>query len=212
MFSGFHWALISPTFGSVNASMNKSFHFKKYYQQAAILLGCLFFFSCENDPEKVRQLSENRATVEEAKNIETIMSEGGKLKAHLTAPYMIRVQADTIYVEFPKTLAVDFFDSTGKAESHVTALYGKYFESFNKVFLRDSVVVTNIKGDTLRTPELWWDQGAQKIYTDKKVRLHMGTGDKIVGLYGLDAKQDLSEIEFREASGVIIPKDSTAKQ
>jgi LPS export ABC transporter protein LptC len=187
--------------------------YKRYFQQAAILLSCLFFFSCENDPETVRKLTENRATVEEANGIETLMSEGGRMKARLTAPYMLRVQADTLYVEFPRSLKVDFFDSTGKVESHLSARYGKYFESLNKVYLRDSVVVSNIKGDTMRCPELWWDQGTQKFYTDKIARLHLGSGDRFVGKSGFEAKQDLSEVKFIEVmeSSVLI-KDSTSSQ
>ena len=163
----------------------------KLLVQAAIFCGCLFLFSCENDIEKVNAWNKKKVMVEEATKVESLFSQEGKLRAKLTAPLMLRYQSDTIYVEFPKTLHVDFFDSTGKKESQLDARYGKYFESLNKVFLKDSVVVANIKGDTLRSPELWWDQNKQKFYTDKLVRLK--TVDKqIYGGRGMEADQDLS--------------------
>jgi len=87
------------------------------------------------------------------------------------------------------------------------ALYGKYFESENKVFLRDSVVVINVKGDTLWSPELWWDQKLEKFYTDKPVRYHTKF-DKIMGNHGLDVKQDLSGVIFHDPTGIFLVHDS----
>ncbi len=49
--------------------------------------------------------------------------------------------------------------------------YARYREYERKVFLKDSVVVINIlKGDTLKTDELWWDQDKEEFYTDRPVR------------------------------------------
>jgi LPS export ABC transporter protein LptC len=189
--------------------MSKRILKNNFGQQAALLLGCLFFFSCENDPETVRQLNTVKASVEEARNIETLMSEGGHIRARLTAPYMLRYQADTNYVEFPRTLRVTFYDSASKPESLLGARYGKYYESLNKVYLRDSVVVFNTKGDTLRTPELWWDQNAQKFYTNKQVHIKK-SGNIIFGKFGLEAKQDLSEITIHQPSGIVPVPDSMA--
>jgi hypothetical protein len=63
-------------------------------------------------------------------------------------------------------------------------------------------------GDTLRSPDLWWDQKTEKIYTDKPVRIH--TRDKIIfGQFGLVAAQDFSEYVINQAKGEFtVPKDS----
>jgi hypothetical protein len=47
--------------------------------------------------------------VEEGKNIESYMSQGGKMKAKLTAPIMLRYMLDTPKVEFTKSYACRFF-------------------------------------------------------------------------------------------------------
>ena len=171
--------------------------------RAAIISGCFFICACENDIEKVNALTNKREMAEEAKNIEIIFSQGGKLKAKLTAPLMLRYQTDSAYIEFPKTLHVDFYDSTGNRESWLDARYGKYFESINKVLLKDSVKVINIKGDTLTTSELWWDQNAKKFYTDSVVRII--TKDRYIrGGQGLEASQDLDWTLIKRPTGTVL--------
>ena len=163
---------------------------------------CVFLFSCENDTKVINDLSRNRTSVEEAKDVVSYMSQEGMMRAKLTSPLMLRVQSDTQYVEFPKTLHVDFYDSSKKIESWLDAHYGKYFESLSKVYLKDSVVVINTKGDTLRSPDLWWDQNTKMFYTDKLARYY--TKDKqIFGGKGLEATQDLKSVTFKQTTGII---------
>ncbi|TAL46765.1 MAG: LPS export ABC transporter periplasmic protein LptC [Chitinophagaceae bacterium] len=148
---------------------------------------------------------------EEARDIESYMSQQGQMRAKLTSPFMIRYITDTVYVEFPKTLHVDFFDDSTLVETRLDALYGKYYESLNKVYLRDSVRVINRDGDTLRCPELWWDQTLQKFYTDKPARLD-GNDKHLVGNQGLEATQDLKVITFKYPTGPFRVKESSVPQ
>lgn len=164
---------------------------------AAMVCSCFFFLACENDQKTIDEMTKPKAMVEEAKTIETYLSQGGLLKAKLWAPYMLRSSSDTTFVEFPKTLHVDFYDSTGKVDSHLDAKYGKYFESLSKVYLRDSVLVYNFKGDSMRSPDLWWDQNTQRFYTDKPVWIK-NQGVVLFGREGMDCKQDLSELHVKE--------------
>ena len=145
---------------------------RKYKNLAAIFIGCFFISSCENDLTEIRSLGSKRIGVEEGKQIESYLSQDGKVKAKLMAPLMLRYQVDTPRVEFPKTLKVEFFDANLKVESRLFAKYGEYKENENKVFLRDSVVVFNVSGDTLFCKELYWDQQKAIFYTDKNVIIH----------------------------------------
>lgn len=176
-----------------------------------LIFCCLFLFSCENDVRKVNETNERKPNVEEAFKIESYLSEGGLQRAKLIAPYMKRYTLDTSYLEFPRSLHVNFFDSAGKVESQVDARYGKYLETQSKVYLRDSVVAFNVKGDTLRTPDLWWDQNTRKFYTDKVVRFKSST--KIIyGGKGFEADQDLSHYTIFQPTGIIIVPDSLTAQ
>jgi LPS export ABC transporter protein LptC len=163
---------------------------------------CVCIFSCENDPRRVTELTEKVVMQEEATQIDSYLSQGGKLKAHLKAPLMVRVNADTIYVEFPKSLHVDFYNDSTVIDTRLDCRYGKYFENLNKVYLRDSVVVITTKGDTLKSPDLWWDQNAKIFYTEKYAVYH-GIGKSIYGGKGLVATQDLSSVIFNQPTGTV---------
>ena len=191
--------------------MNNLFRHKWFTRQAAFIWGCLFVMGCENSQRSLDEWKERRQLVEEAKDIQTFFSQGGKMKSRLTAPLMLRYTSDSVYVEFPKSLRMVFFDSLGREQSRMDARYGKYYESFNKAYMRDSVVVANATGDTLWTPDLWWDQGKQQFYTDKKVRIYR-KGDRIYGGQGLEAKQDLTNIIIKQPTGTVIVPDSLAAQ
>ena len=179
-----------------------SLHKKNLYA-AALIIGCCFVYGCENDEKKINDWTKKVVLTEEATNIESYLSQEGKMKAKLKAPLMIRVAADTLYVEFPQSLHVDFFgDSSNKIETWLDSRYGKYYESFGKVYLRDSVIVITAKGDTLKSPDLWWDQNTKLFYTDKFATYH-GIGKSIYGGKGLVATQDLNSVIFNEPTGTV---------
>lgn len=178
------------------------------FSAAAFITGCCFLFACENDAKKVADWTKKVVMTEEAIDIDSYLSQHGVMKARMKAPLMIRVYADTgTFVEFPKTLHVDFYDDSTRIESRLDSRYGKYFESANKVYLRDSVVVITVKGDTLKSPDLWWDQNTKMFYTDKYAIYH-GIGKNIYGGKGLIATQDLSSVIFNQPTGTVQVTDN----
>ena len=185
---------------------------RKYWLFLLFPLVTVVFLSCENNVKDLPSATKKKPVPEEGNQIESYLSEGAKVKGKLVAPYMLRYQqADTPYVEFPRSLHVDFYNDSMVIESKLDALYGKYFQTQSKVFLRDSVVVKNIlKGDTLHCRELWWDQNTQKFYTDKPVRIY--TKDKILYGTGLEADQSFRWYTIKKISGsVLAPQNSLPK-
>lgn len=168
----------------------------------------LFLFSCENDEKEVDALTKKIISVDEGIDIVSYYSQEGKVKAKLTAPLMRNYQTDSPYIEFPKSLHVDFYNDSMRIESQLNARYGKYRQNEKKVFLRDSVEVFNINGDTLRSRELWWDQVRKQFYTDKPARIYRADKTIIYGENGLTAAQDFSEVTIHKSSGQLpAPKD-----
>jgi LPS export ABC transporter protein LptC len=176
----------------------------------AALAGCFFISSCVTDEKEVREIFQKKIGVDEARGVESYMSQGGIMKAKLTAPLMLRYQDTLPRVEFPNTLHVDFFDDSLRIQSQLDAHYARYLESQNRIFLRDSVRVFNIKGDTLFCQELWWDQPEAKFYTEKPVRIHQpGT---IINGVGLTAPQDFKTFTmFRITNSVLRVNDGATK-
>ena len=192
-------------------SVDRSYRYSSFHVACILCLTLFIVISCENDPKDIENWTKKAELREEAKTVESYLSDGGVMKAKLTAPLMYRYQRDTIYTEFPNTLHVDFYGDSVKIESWLFAKYGIYYDNLNKVYLRDSVVVINVEGDTLRCPELWWDQNMQKFYTDKPSTLD-GKDKHITGNQGLEATQDLKVIQFKYPTGPFNVKEGTMPQ
>lgn len=181
---------------------------------AAFLIGCFFMLACENDVNVVKELGKKKPGIEEGKNITSYLSMGGKMKAKLTAPLLLRYQGDSaLKSEFPKTLFVEFYNDSMKLESTLRANYGRYIENENKIYLRDSVVIIRINGDTLETSELFWDQTLGRFHTDKPVTTSQrNPRQKLYAKKGFSSNQTLTDITYYEldlGSFLILP-DSTA--
>ena len=180
---------------------------KKLRKAFSLLFTVFLLAACENDLQEVNALSEKKTSVEEGHQIVSYLSQSAKMKAKLTAPLMRRYQTDSPYVEFPRSLHVDFFDDSLRIESKLEARYGRYKENEQKVFLKDSVVVSNLKGDTLWCRELWWDQQLQQFYTNKAVRIRRP--DLMIYGKGLKAAQDLSWYNLDSVFGIMqVPRQA----
>lgn len=183
---------------------------------AALTIGCFFMLACENDVNVVKELGKKKPGIEEGKNIVSFLSMGGKMKAKLTAPLLLRYQGDSaLKSEFPQTLFVEFYNDSMKLESTLRANYGRYMENENKIYLRDSVVIIRINGDTLETSELLWDQTLGRFHTDKPVTTSQRSPrQKLFAKKGFSSNQTLTDITYYEldlGSFLILP-DSTASK
>ena len=172
---------------------------------AALITGCFFIAACENSYEDIRQATSKRIGVEEAKEVTINYSINGKTKARITAPVMLRYQDTIPYTEFPKTIHADFYGDTSLVvESWLDARYGRYMESEDKVFLKDSVrVINHNTGDTLYCNELYWDRSKRdkEFYTDKPVRIRTRT--HIIDGRGLEAPQNFKDWHIIEPRGFV---------
>jgi LPS export ABC transporter protein LptC len=173
-----------------------------FFFTALVLLSC-FFISCENSLDEINKITAKRIGIDTAKGVKIIYSIGSKTKSRITAPLMLRHQDAVPYIEFTKTIHADFFDDSLNVESTMDAHYAKYNETESKVFLRDSVVVINTKGDTLYCNELYWDRKrtGEEFYTDKPVRIRTPT--EILNGDGLDAPQDFNNWHLINGRGIV---------
>jgi LPS export ABC transporter protein LptC len=166
----------------------------------------LWLGACENDPAEIEAYTKESKEIEEARDIKANFSQAGKMKAILEAPTMYRVKGDTVYTEFPDSVLVTFYSVTGAVENVVSANYARYFELLKKVYLRDSVVVYSMTGDTIFARDMWWDQTKEIFYSDKPVRVYRGM-DRLNG-DGIRATQDFKKTTIINPKGpVAIPDE-----
>lgn len=182
------WLIATKRWLYVTGLKNQNKNIASIYILPLVIL--MFATSCGNSDADIDEYNKKSLGIEEIKNADINYTIGGKPKAKLTSPLMLRVQQSNPYVEFPKTLHVDFFNEKGEVDSRLDARYGKYFEQQSKVFLKDSVRVINILGDTLYCNELWWDRNrtGREFYTDKPVRIRKKM--EVTDGTGMEAAQD----------------------
>ena len=99
-----------------------------------LLLFFLGLSACENDDRVLNDWTRSVALTEEATDIQSFISQSGKRKALIVAPYMVKQNRDTISMTFPRTVHCDFYDDSMRIDSRLDARYGVYYENLNKVF------------------------------------------------------------------------------
>ncbi|MRG46779.1 LPS export ABC transporter periplasmic protein LptC [Chitinophaga sp. SYP-B3965] len=173
----------------------------------SILAIVLVFCSCENDMNAVRAFDKSKVGVEQAYDIETIMSQTAHVKGVLTSAYMERHMATPPYTEFPQGLKVVFYSDSLTITSVLTAKYGKLIDGENEMYLRDSVVFLDLKTlQRLDCKDLRWDPKKALFVTDRFCRVAR-PGDTIYSI-GMNANQDFSAVNFFDVDGVVSPQDS----
>lgn len=60
-----------------------------------IFWGALLMLSCENSESDIQALNRRSVQKDEARKVESFLSQGGQVKARLITPVMLRVNADT---------------------------------------------------------------------------------------------------------------------
>jgi LPS export ABC transporter protein LptC len=178
----------------------------KRLQHFLLLLLLTGIAACENDYNQIQDLQRKKLTVDEVKQVESYFSQAGKVKAKLTAPYMLRYFDSVPRVEFPKTLHVDFYNDSLVIESYLDARRGYYYEQQNRVILNDSVVVIRLNGDTLITKELFWEQNLHKLFTNSDVEIRQKT--KTIYGKGFESDEQLKNFKIDSVKGVLLVGDS----
>jgi LPS export ABC transporter protein LptC len=185
--------------------MQQLFHLNKSQLKWLMLLLPMFFYACENDLKKVKQISSQEVNkpVETTVGVDVIYSDSAKVKARMTAPVMLNhtaTKANKQYYEMPKGVHIDFYDPKQKIISTVTAEYA-ITKNLNKVIeLRHNVVVVNDKGDNFKSEELIWDQAGKRFYSSKFSTLTQLEGNVISGST-FRCNEDLTNPEFNQSTG-----------
>ena len=162
-----------------------------------------FFSSCENDIEKINQVSRaDNSPIERAENIEVLFSDSGFVKMKLTAPVLERYSdSKDPYIIFPKGMKTLFYDRALNITSRLTAEYGIRYERSLRMEARKNVEVVNEKGDKLNTEHLTYEQADRKLRSDEFVKIT--TADEIIYGTGLEANEDFSRYRIFNIKGTI---------
>lgn len=169
---------------------------------ALVFATCLV--ACENDMKDIAALDRTMDVADEFTNIKMSYSDSARIRVYIQAPLMLKQYEKNKLKEdqFPKGINAEFFDDQGKPNSWLSSKNAVRYPSKELVVVRDSVVLFNIEGDTLRTDELYWDSKKGEIYTDRAFRYTKINGERILGRK-FRSDQNFEEYTFEQMSGMI---------
>lgn len=162
----------------------------------------LFFASCENDLDKVNQITaRNTDPVEQGKNIEILYSDSAKIRVKVNAPELKRFVLPKPVVEMPSGVKVEFYDDSLHVTSTLTSNYAIRKDSEQIMEAKNDVVVVNTKGEKLNTEHLIWDEKTRKIYSQEFVKIT--TADEIIMGNGFESNEDFTKYKIFDIKGII---------
>ncbi len=165
-------------------------------------------FSCENDLETITTVTATDETPSEIVNdMHTLYSDSGVVVYEIIATRMEKFNIPEAKTIFKNGIQVNFFKEKDSIVSTLTADYAEIRENENLIVARNNVIFTNFdKKQTLKTEELFWDQKAKRVKTDK--RFYVKGEDSEVWGYGLDTDENFTNYNAHKVSVETVIKDT----
>lgn len=167
-----------------------------------------FLFSCGGEKKEMVDIDfdpETSYTLKET-DVETYVSDSGRTRYKIiTDTWLIFGKAKEPYWFFPDGVYLERFDTAFNTEASIKADTARYFERRKIWKLDGNVDISNFKGERFQTPQLFWDQNVEKIYSDSFIRV--SKGDKINTGIGFSSNQDMSIYKIYNP-GAVIPFDA----
>jgi len=174
-----------------------------------IILFFLVFIACTNDPKLVQEfVLAKEMPIEQIKEADMIQTENGNIKVRIVANTIKRFQNSQPQLIFTDNLVVTFYNDSSKVQSILKADNASVDEHKKIMIASDNVTLESGDNKKLETEELIWDEHANKVYTDKKVKIT--TGKEVVYGEGFSSTPDFTEYSIIKIHGTF-NFDSTEK-
>ena len=167
-----------------------------------MLLLCIFA-SCENDLAEIKRVFDDELTAQEVmREVQILYSDSAEVRVQIESPTLVSyLDQRELRQEFPDGIVVDFFGPGKQPTSTLSAKFGVRMERDRRVVVRDSVIWESRNGDRLETEELIWDEGSEKVFTNKFVTITRP--EEIIYGYGFESNQDFTYSKIKAIEGVI---------
>jgi len=189
--------------------LGRAKHLSKLFWPA-IVTGIMLFSACENDINKIRELSANQINedVDTIHNVDIIYSDSAKVRFRVLAPLLLQYQGKKPYNLMPKTVNIVFFNKDDMTQmGTLTADTAIQSDVDNKFEFHKNVVAKNAKGETFKSDELIWDKNSKTMHSNKVVQITMANGDVMNGT-GFQSDQTLAHWTITQSTGIFIVTDA----
>ncbi len=166
------------------------------------ILFTVVFISCKDDEEAKKVIQKPSFATETGEGVTLTYTDSGMVKAKIKATLMQHFSLSTKpYILMPKGVSGTFFDNDKRVSSFAYADIGIYYDKEKYLVMKQNVKLINVKGDTLSTEYLVWDEVKEKIFTDKFVKIT--TPDQLIYGDGLVSNQNFTEYRITNVKGNI---------
>lgn len=189
-------------------------HISKLCLLAFLAATLLLLQACENDINKIRQLSAvQNSDVDTVRGVETIFSDSAHVKFKLIAPILLLHKKDdkVLFRVMPNGVHLISYDRNLVQTGDLTADTGIQRESDSKIEFHKNVVVKNSKGDVFRSDELIWDQTTKMMHSNKAIQITMANGDITNGI-GFTSDQNFELWTIDKMTGIFNVDEKDTQQ
>ena len=179
---------------------------------AAVML-LSFFTSCSKDKREVVAIKfdPEKSYTMRAINVSSLISDSGVTRYRMnTKLWYVYGKAKDPHWFFPKGVFVEKFDTLFHSEASMKADTAYFYNQRGLWELDGHVVVKSLKGERFDTSQLFWDQKAQKVFSNRDIRIQQQ--EKIIMGKGFESNQEMTEYKIFNTKGVFPINDSPELQ
>lgn len=174
-----------------------------------LLLSAVGFSSCSGD-RKTMAPAVNDSTalpMMTTHGVSTLISDSGVIRYKIIAEqWEMYDKLDTSKWAFEKGVYLEKYDNRMQIDAKVKADTAYYYDKLKLWDLRGHVNILNIKGEKFNTSQLYWDQGKERVYSDRFIRIQQV--DKILTGYGFTSNQQFTDYIINNTAGIFPVEDA----
>ncbi len=187
------------------------------------MVAMLLFPACHRKDVRLRMDAiEDRSAmpVLDAQQVTTLISDSGITRYRITASgWQIYDKAEPSYWEFPNGIFLEQFDNHLRISSTLRADYAYYDDQAEMWHLTGNVYATNVNGEQFETPELYWSQKTERVFSDSAITIiqppsmsakksdgENAKGTIIKGI-GFESNQEMTKYTIRRPTGIFTIED-----
>jgi LPS export ABC transporter protein LptC len=181
-----------------------NFIFKKIKFAAIFTTLIVLIQSCKNDNiEKIQVLTaSDNLPLEIGTNVLLNYTDSGFVKAKVFAPILERYDNEKSNQSVMRNgITAYFYNKDKKINCYIKSKYAIRNDRLKTMTVKNEVIVVNIKGDTLRTESLIWDEKTNKINTIDNVKIT--TPNEIIYGEGLESNTEFSQYKIYKITGIL---------
>jgi len=136
----------------------------------------------------------------DASGVSTLISDSGVTRYRINAErWQVYDKADPTYWEFTDGVYLEKFNEQMEVEASIRSDYAKYLDQQGLWELTGHVHAMNEAGEEFDTPQLFWNQNTERVYSDSAISIRRATST-IVGI-GFQSNQTMTEYVILQPTG-----------